>query len=330
MTLSAFRAGLIGFVYLTTLLGCGDGSSVKVCFGDAVFCNTAFNPIAKAGPDQTVAAGDIVTLNGSNSEGNGSNIKSYSWTQTNGPQVTLTDANAARATFVAPAVAGGTDLTFRLTVTNDANLADSSNTVVTVLPPAAAAVATALELFDGALRPALAASADPVMDGCASATVDLPADQAAAQRGLWLAARVIAIAGGVDTNDPSSFLDRSRLLVAQHAASTADVAGRIESFGFLLLGTLTQERDPALHDAVAAQMAAAATIDDPAALLSGRTAVTDVADVAIEDVADPAIETSRAIARLLASRSGCVAGAQALRLTADGLRVIAAAAEHGG
>jgi hypothetical protein len=325
----SFRVGLIASLCLTTLLGCGDGSSVKVCFGDPVFCNTVFNPIAKAGPDQTVAAGDLVTLDGSDSTGNGSNIKSYSWAQTGGAQVALTDANKARATFVAPAAADDTELTFRLTVVNDANLADSANTVVTVLAPAAVAVRRALELFDAALQPSLAASADPYVDGCASATADLPADRAAAQRGLWLAARVIAIAGGVDTNDPSGFLDRSRLLVAQRVASTADVAGRIESFGFLLLGKLTQERDPALHDAVAAQTTTARTIDDPAALLGGRSAVTDVDGVAIEDVSDPAIETSRAIARLLASRSGCVADAQAVRLTADGLRVISAAAEHG-
>jgi hypothetical protein len=324
------RAALIASFFLTALLGCGDGSSVKVCFGDAVFCNTAFNPIARAGADQSVAAGDLVTLNGSSSEGNGSNIKSYSWAQTNGPQVVLTDANKAQATFVAPSVAGGTELTFRLTVVNNANLADSANTVVTVLAPAAVAVQRALELFDGSLQPSLAASADPVVEGCASATADLSDDRAAAQRGLWLAARTLAIGSGVDTNDPSGFLDRARVLVAQRAVPTADVAGRIESFGFLLLGSLAQERDPALHDAVAAQTTSAQTIDDPAALLGGRSTVTDVDGIAIEGLADPAIETSRAIARLLASRSGCVADAQAVGLTADGFRVIAAAAERSG
>ena len=79
---------------LTTLLGCGDNTTVAACFGDAVFCHLSFNPRAIPGPDQTVAAGDIVTLDGSNSEPSGG-IQSYSWTQTGGPSVALADANNA-------------------------------------------------------------------------------------------------------------------------------------------------------------------------------------------------------------------------------------------
>ncbi len=94
-------------IVLTTLFGCGDGS-VNACFGDAAFCHFAFNPVARPGPDQTVASGDVVTLDGSNSTPSGG-IRSYSWTQTGGPAVTLTDANKARATFVAPSVTSGAD-----------------------------------------------------------------------------------------------------------------------------------------------------------------------------------------------------------------------------
>ena len=38
---------------LTTLLGCGDNTTVAACFGDAVFCHLSFNPRANpgAGPD---------------------------------------------------------------------------------------------------------------------------------------------------------------------------------------------------------------------------------------------------------------------------------------
>ena len=139
-------------IVLTTLFGCGDGS-VNACFGDAAFCHFAFNPVARPGPDQTVASGDVVTLDGSNSTPSGG-IRSYSWAQTGGPTVTLTDANNARATFVAPMVTSSADLSFRLTVVNNANQADSSSTQVTVQPPAAAAVTTALALFESSLQPA--------------------------------------------------------------------------------------------------------------------------------------------------------------------------------
>jgi hypothetical protein len=47
-----------------------------VCFGSAAFCSQAFDPVASAGPDQTVVSGSVVTLDGSASEGD---IDSYSW-----------------------------------------------------------------------------------------------------------------------------------------------------------------------------------------------------------------------------------------------------------
>jgi K319-like protein len=65
--------------------------------------------IAAAGPDQTVAQGAKVTLDGSGSAGD---IDSLSWTGPAG--VTLTGATTASPTFTAPATAG--TLTFTLTV----------------------------------------------------------------------------------------------------------------------------------------------------------------------------------------------------------------------
>jgi hypothetical protein len=180
-------------------------------------------------------------------------------------------------------------------------------------------------LFDGALQPANGAGVVRVAAECASATVGLTPDHAAAQRGLWLAARSIAIVKGVDTNDPSAFLDAARVLVAEHAVSTADVAGRVESFGFLLLGSFAQDRDPALSEAIAARLRGAVMPDDPAALLSGRSRVADSDGVAIEAVADPAAAATQAIERLLTARFGCVGTSEALELTEAGLLVIGAA-----
>ena len=72
---------------------------------------------ANAGPDQTVREGDTVVLDGSNSSPRPF-IAAYFWEQTGGsPTVTLTDANTAKASFVAPIVGPeGTSLTFQLTV----------------------------------------------------------------------------------------------------------------------------------------------------------------------------------------------------------------------
>lgn len=308
---------------LTALLGCGDDTSVAVCFGDVVFCNPTFDPVAKPGADQTVVSGDVVTLDGSNSQPSGS-IKSYSWAQTGGPAVALSNANNARATFVAPIVVSGADLTFRLTVVNEVNQADTGSTLVTVQAPAAAALATALALLEGALQPV--GSGNPIEVDCEPATRNLPPDLAAAQRGLWLAARSIAIAKGVDDRDPSAFLDASRVLVAAPAESSRSIATQIETFGFMLLGSLTEERDPALRNAVAVRLRGAATLDDPAALLAGRSEVTDATGIALAATPDSVAATTQAVERLLASRSQCVDSAQAIGLTSAGLRVIADAA----
>lgn len=305
---------------LTALFGCDDGS-VRVCFGDVVFCNQVFDPVANAGPDQTASAGAVVTLNGSNSSGN---IQSYSWTQTGGPSVALTDANRVRATFVAPSVAVATTLTFRLTVVNSVNQADTAATNVSVPAPATQALSIALELLQGPLQPTLAAFADAssAVERCSSATIDLAPAEAAAQSGLWLAARSLAIAKGVDDNDPSAFLDAARVLIAVPSAPTQDIAGQLEAFGLAVLGALASERDPALHEAVVERLTHATMLVDPAGLLSGRTEVHHGDQIAIEAVPDPAVATAHAIARLLESRGGCVASWNALDLTAAGLRVI--------
>jgi hypothetical protein len=80
--------------------------------------NTTANGIltANAGSDRTVQEGTLVTLDGSNSTGS---ITSYSWKQTGGKSVKLTNPDTARSAFIAPDVKKNSILKFRLSVDDD-------------------------------------------------------------------------------------------------------------------------------------------------------------------------------------------------------------------
>lgn len=96
-------------------------------------------PAAAAGVDQIVAPGANVALNGGGSKAfNGKTISAYQWSQTAGPSVTLSNANAASASFTAPAT--GT-LTFRLQVTD--NMGKTGSDVASVRVNSAPVLAAA-------------------------------------------------------------------------------------------------------------------------------------------------------------------------------------------
>jgi len=74
-------------------------------------------PVADAGPDQIVDEGDVVSLDGSASTGDGDPLTSYDWTQVGGPPVVLDTTDPVQPTFTAPIVAiGGETVTFELVV----------------------------------------------------------------------------------------------------------------------------------------------------------------------------------------------------------------------
>jgi hypothetical protein len=122
--------------------------------------------VAVAGDAQSVAEGAAVSLDGSRSADPDGTIAAWAWTQAGGPTVTLTGAATARATFVAPAVATDTPLTFALRVTDDAGATVTASVTVTVRhlnrPPAANA---------GAAQ-AVVAGTTVTLDGSGSADPD--------------------------------------------------------------------------------------------------------------------------------------------------------------
>lgn len=85
-------------------------------------------PIANAGSDQSVNAGDTVTLDGSSSyHTEGSDIVEYFWEQVSGPAVLLSDEESMMTTFVAPSETSS--LAFDLSI-YDADGNESTDTVV--------------------------------------------------------------------------------------------------------------------------------------------------------------------------------------------------------
>jgi YVTN family beta-propeller protein len=84
-------------------------------------------PIADAGDYQAVKEGSGVTLDGSESYDLDGESITYSWLQTAGSPVTLSDTSAVKPSFTAPDVTAGETLTFELTV--DDGIDTSTDTI---------------------------------------------------------------------------------------------------------------------------------------------------------------------------------------------------------
>ena len=144
--------------------------SVSYTQADLPNCAFTFSnqtPVANAGSDQgSVAAGSNVVLNGSASSDPENDPLTYSWVQTSGPPVTLSDTTAVSPSFAVPANAAGATFTFDLIVNDGttSSTADSvSITVATNQPPVADAGAD-----QGPLLPGGSAT----LDGSASSDPD--------------------------------------------------------------------------------------------------------------------------------------------------------------
>jgi choice-of-anchor B domain-containing protein len=108
----------------------GSNTLLRIDLLDGSGSNAA--PNAVAGNNQTVRTGAQVTLNGAGSNDPDGDTLTYSWTQTLGPAVTLSNADTATASFTAPAVTSDTLLRFNLAVTDPAGLNDSADVSVTI------------------------------------------------------------------------------------------------------------------------------------------------------------------------------------------------------
>jgi hypothetical protein len=124
---------------LLSLTACGGGGSDG---GGGEPINLA--PTAVAGTARTVDVGTAVFLNGSASSDPDGTIAGYSWTQTAGTAVALTNPATAQPGFVAPQAVTPTTLTFRLIVTDNRGSASAPATVAITVNPNAVPVANAV------------------------------------------------------------------------------------------------------------------------------------------------------------------------------------------
>ena len=127
------------------------------------------NVVAVAGEAQDAIIGQLVTLDGGDSEGHEGVVVNetltYLWEQVGMSTVILTNANTSIATFTAPNVTTDTDLVFQLTITSTLASSDTDEVTVTV---AGAAPTGDLPVADAGDDQNVAEGALVTLDGSAS------------------------------------------------------------------------------------------------------------------------------------------------------------------
>lgn len=108
-----------------------------------IMVNPNSPPVADAGPDQTVQAGSLVHLDGSNSH-DAEGAVTYQWAQVSGPTVSLSGGTTSAPSFVASANSTNYVLTFRLTVTDTIGATATDDISVTINDPSVDADADGL------------------------------------------------------------------------------------------------------------------------------------------------------------------------------------------
>ncbi len=108
---------LIASLLTSFLISCGGGGgSDKTTTPPPPPANIA--PTADAGSDQSVDEKSVVTLTGSGTDSDGT-VASYTWLQTSGETVTLSDSSSATTTFTTPSVHSNATFEFQLSITDN-------------------------------------------------------------------------------------------------------------------------------------------------------------------------------------------------------------------
>ncbi len=210
---------------------------------------------AKAGPDQSVFVSQTVTLDGSQSTDSEGDPLAYSWTQTAGTPVTLSDPTAVQPTFTAPAVAGAT-LTFDLMVAaGPRSDTDSVDISVLSLPPTADAGGPYSGNEGAAITLSGASAADPEGDTLALAwTVDsagcafsdasaLNPDLTCNDDGTYTATLSVT-----DSTSPPSVTSQATVIVSNVAPTATFVDNGPVDEGASFTLSLTNPSDPSTAD----------------------------------------------------------------------------------
>ena len=115
--------------YVTFTLTVSDDTS-EVTASTIITINHDGAPSVSIGADQTVQAGQTVTLSGTATDDDSPNL-TYGWTHDSDLAITLSDPTALNTTFVVPAVDDDTYVTFTLTVSDDTSEVTAS-TIITI------------------------------------------------------------------------------------------------------------------------------------------------------------------------------------------------------
>ena len=129
--------------------------------GDMTLGTFNRRPTAYAGADQVVNKGATVRLDASRSSDLDGDTLTYSWTQTSGPNVTLSSTTAESPTFTAPSTL--TTLAFRVTVTDSRRATDTDDVTIRVTRPPVA---------DAGIGQTVASGATVTLDGSGSGDPD--------------------------------------------------------------------------------------------------------------------------------------------------------------
>lgn len=141
--------------------GGGDGGGGSTVVGGGGNSTANASPTADAAADQSVQEGDTVTLDGSGSSDPEGSTLTYTWSQIDGPSVTLSDPAVAQPQFAAPTLATGEteiSLGFELVVSDGSASSAPETVAITVhLPtlvdfdPAAGTMAPTNYFFAGSV-----------------------------------------------------------------------------------------------------------------------------------------------------------------------------------